>query len=90
MGIAFAIMTYGEATLVNILYTSRGIWTIALVWMVGHWFGNTEHTHGPKVMIRRLVGSGLILDCGEARGCEVVDYAGRGWPRKGARGTKIT
>ncbi len=61
MGIAFAIMTHGEATLVNILYTSRGIWTIALVWMVGNWFGNTEHTHGPKVMIRRLIGSGLIL-----------------------------
>jgi drug/metabolite transporter (DMT)-like permease len=61
MGIAFAIMTYGEATLVNILYTSRGIWTIAVVWMLGHWFGNTEHTHGRKVMFRRLIGSALIL-----------------------------
>jgi drug/metabolite transporter (DMT)-like permease len=61
MGIAFAIMTYGEATLVNILYTSRGIWTIAIVWMFGHWFGNMESTHGTKVMLRRLLGSGLIL-----------------------------
>ena len=61
LGIAFAIMSYGEATLVNILYTSRGIWTIAIVWICGPWFGNTERSHGSKVMIRRLVGSGLIL-----------------------------
>ena len=61
MGIAFAIMTHGEATLVNILYTSRGIWTIAIVWIFGHWFDNLERTHGAKVMTRRLVGSGLIL-----------------------------
>lgn len=61
IGIAFAIMTYGEATLINILYTSRGIWTIVLVWICGPWFGNTERSHGTSVMVRRLVGSGLIL-----------------------------
>lgn len=61
LGIAFAIMTYGQATLVNILYASRGLWTIVTVWLVGHWFGNTERSHGPTVLVRRLVGSVLIL-----------------------------
>jgi len=61
LGIAFTIMTYGEATLVNILYTSRGIWTVALVWLVGPWFGNAERSQGHSVMARRLVGAALIL-----------------------------
>ena len=61
LGIAFTIMTYGEATLVNILYTSRGVWTVALVWLFGPWFGNAERSQGHSVMARRLLGSALIL-----------------------------
>jgi drug/metabolite transporter (DMT)-like permease len=60
-GIAYAIMNFGQATLVNILYTSRGVWTIAIVWIFGHWFANAERTHGRAVMLRRLAGSALIL-----------------------------
>jgi drug/metabolite transporter (DMT)-like permease len=60
-GIAFAIMTYGEATLVNILYASRGLWTVLLVWGIGHWFENGERGLGRAVMLRRLAGAGLLV-----------------------------
>jgi drug/metabolite transporter (DMT)-like permease len=61
LGMAFAISTYGHATVVNIAYNSRGMWTILLVWTVGHWFGNTERDQGHGVMARRLVGAALLV-----------------------------
>lgn len=60
-GIAFAIMTFGEATIVNILYSSRGVWSVAVVWAIGHWFENEERGHGHAVMARRLLGSALLI-----------------------------
>lgn len=60
-GIAYAIMTFGEATLVNILYSTRGVWTVLTVWAVGPWFGNEERGHGHAVMGRRLAGAGLLV-----------------------------
>lgn len=60
-GVAVSIMTFGNATLVNILYSSRGLWTVLLVWLAGHWFGNEEREHGHGVMARRLLGAALLL-----------------------------
>jgi hypothetical protein len=60
-GIAYAIMTFGEATLVNILYATRGMWSVIAVWAIGHWFENEERGHGNAVMARRLVGSVLLV-----------------------------
>jgi hypothetical protein len=54
-------MTFGEATLVNILYATRGMWTVATVWTVGHWFGNDERGQGHAVMGRRLIGSAVLV-----------------------------
>jgi drug/metabolite transporter (DMT)-like permease len=59
-GVAWAIVTMG-ATTANVLYNSRGVWSVVLVWCVGHWFGNTERTRGRGVMLRRLAGSLLLL-----------------------------
>lgn len=59
-GIAWGIVYIG-ATTTNVLYNSRGVWSVVLVWTIGHWFGNTESTHGRAVMIRRLCGSALLL-----------------------------
>lgn len=59
--IAFAIASHGGATLVNILYASRGVWAVALVWAVGPWFQNHERTQGHGIMARRLAGSALLL-----------------------------
>jgi drug/metabolite transporter (DMT)-like permease len=59
-GVAWSIMTIG-ATTTNVLYNSRGVWSVVLVWSIGHWFGNEERTQGRAVMLRRLFGSVLLL-----------------------------
>ena len=42
MGIAYCIAVYHEVTVTNVLYNTRGLWSVALVWVVGHWFANAE------------------------------------------------
>jgi drug/metabolite transporter (DMT)-like permease len=59
-GIAWSIVTIG-ATSTNVLYNSRGLWSVILVWTVGSWFGNAERSRGRAVMFRRLGGSLLLL-----------------------------
>ncbi len=60
-GIAYSIAVFKEVTLTNILYNTRGIWSVLLVWAAGHWFSNTERALGNAVMGRRLAGAGLLL-----------------------------
>jgi drug/metabolite transporter (DMT)-like permease len=60
-GIAFSIALFKEVTLTNVLYTTRGIWSVLLVWSIGSWFGNTEKAVGSSVMIQRLLGATLLL-----------------------------
>lgn len=63
-GICFTIpiAIMGKATVVNILYSSRGLWSIGLVWLVGHWFSNKEaSTVGKTVMLQRLTGALLLF-----------------------------
>ena len=46
----------------NVVYATRGIWSVALVWCIGHWLRNTElHTAGPRAMAIRSLGAALIL-----------------------------
>jgi drug/metabolite transporter (DMT)-like permease len=59
-GVAWAIFTIG-ATSANVLYNSRGLWSVVLVWTIGSWFGNAERGHGRVVMLRRCAGSLLLL-----------------------------
>ena len=59
-GVSWGIVFIG-ATTTNVLYNSRGMWSVVLVWTVGHWFGNVERTRGRAVMLRRLAGSLLLL-----------------------------
>jgi len=61
LGMAYAISTYGHVTTINIMYSSRGLWSIALVWALGHWFGNTEREQGTRAMVLRLCGAGLLV-----------------------------
>jgi len=56
-----AMGLFGKVVEANIIYSSRGIWSVVLVWYVGHWFGNIERDSGGGVIIRRLAGSALIL-----------------------------
>lgn len=52
---------YGRATSSNIIYSSRGLMSLFLVLMLGHWFYSQEQKLGWKVKATRMVGAVLIL-----------------------------
>ncbi len=54
------IALYGQATTANVLYSARGMWSVVIVWLIGHWFGNREQSLGRGILISRLVGAGLM------------------------------
>jgi hypothetical protein len=56
-----ALAVFGKATNANIIYASRGLLSVLLVWMIGHWFQNAEQHLGPKVMRWRLIGTLLMM-----------------------------
>jgi hypothetical protein len=56
-----ALATYSKATVINILYSARGLWSVLAVWGVGHWFANREREVGPAVLRSRLIGAALLL-----------------------------
>lgn len=60
VGMALAIAFHGRATAVNILYSSRGLWSVLLVWVAGSLFANIEGKAGKRIMQRRLVGATLL------------------------------
>jgi drug/metabolite transporter (DMT)-like permease len=51
---------FGDATAMNVVYSARGIWSVAAVWFVGHWFANTEAQLGGGVLRWRLAGAVLL------------------------------
>lgn len=57
----YALTVYGQATAMNIIYSSRGVWSILLIILVGEWFTNDERSLGGRVMARRLVGAVMLL-----------------------------
>lgn len=56
---SFAI--FGHATRANILYSSRGLFSVLAVWFVGHWFANEERSAGSVVLRWRLAGALLMM-----------------------------
>ncbi|HYE17342.1 MAG TPA: DMT family transporter [Tepidisphaeraceae bacterium] len=52
---------YPDTTRINVVYNSRGLWSVIAVWLVGHWWGNTERHAGHGVMLRRIIGAALLL-----------------------------
>ncbi len=59
MGLA---LTFRDPTRANILYSTRGLWSLILIWAVGRWFANNERqTAGSQVMAWRFIGGLLIL-----------------------------
>lgn len=51
----------GHATSANVVYASRGLLSVGMVWMIGHWFGNDERNLGASVMRWRMVGAAMML-----------------------------
>ena len=59
--IVFAIAKYQKAPEINVVYASRGLWSILLVWLVGHWFASKEATDAKSVLGWRFAGAALML-----------------------------
>lgn len=57
----YAVGAFGDATVMNIVYSSRGLWSVVAVWLVGHWFANEEQALAPAILRSRLAGAALIL-----------------------------
>ncbi|MDB6135987.1 MAG: hypothetical protein JWM59_4230 [Verrucomicrobiales bacterium] len=61
MAMAMGLAWFNDPAGMNILYGTRGLWSLVLVWFAGRWFGNTERHTAQGVMGLRLAGSLLIL-----------------------------
>lgn len=59
--LAVTFGVFGDATAVNIVFSSRGLMSVVLVWLAGHWFTSAEQHLGRKVLTRRLCGAGLLV-----------------------------
>jgi drug/metabolite transporter (DMT)-like permease len=55
------ISIYRQATSANVLYSSRGLWSVVAVWGIGHWFTNREQHLGARVLVWRFVGAILLM-----------------------------
>lgn len=51
---------FGDATAMNVVYSARGVWSVAAVWLIGHWFANTEAQLGGSVLRWRFAGAALM------------------------------
>jgi drug/metabolite transporter (DMT)-like permease len=61
-GMAYTLGTHGRATAANILYSTRGLWSVLAVGLLGAWLGTADERALPRgVFRRRLIGSGLML-----------------------------
>lgn len=59
--ITSVIALYGKAALVNVVFSSRGLWNFVFIWYGGHWFANREREAGGRIMASRLIGAGLMF-----------------------------
>ena len=53
--------TFTKAALINLIFNSRCVASVAFVWLAGRWFRNAEARAGRHAMLRRLAGSALML-----------------------------
>jgi len=60
-GIVLALIIVGSATVVNIVYSARGLFSVLVVWSVGHWFVSEERHLARGVLGLRLVGAALMV-----------------------------
>lgn len=60
-GVVLAVVLVGSATAVNIIYSVRGLFSVLLVWLIGHWFANDEKHLGGRVLRLRFTGAALMV-----------------------------
>jgi hypothetical protein len=52
---------WGQAAATNVVYSSRGLWSVVLVWLFGHWVKSREQHLGRDVLVGRLAGAVLMM-----------------------------
>ena len=56
----WAIGRYVDAPRLNVVYGSRGIWSVLIVWLLGAFLGARERISGARVLLQRLFGAAII------------------------------
>jgi hypothetical protein len=56
-----SVSIYRQVTAANVLYSSRGLWSVVAVWAIGHWFENREQHLGARVLVWRFIGAILLM-----------------------------
>jgi drug/metabolite transporter (DMT)-like permease len=60
MSISYALGRFGDATRVNIVYSLRGLWSVALAWLLARLATSPEENHSPRTLAIRLLGAVLL------------------------------
>ena len=60
MLISFTLSAFGDATRVNVMYATRGIWSVTLAWIVARQWGGSEASVPYRWMLIRLCGAILL------------------------------
>jgi drug/metabolite transporter (DMT)-like permease len=55
------VATKGHAASINVVYSSRGLWSVLLVWWLGHWVQSREQRLERSVLASRLAGATLMI-----------------------------
>lgn len=59
--LVFAMGFFKIAAAANIIYSTRGIWSIVIIWFAGKFIGSDERSIGATQMLKRLAGASLML-----------------------------
>lgn len=59
--VAISVVGFDNATGVNVVYSSRGLWSVLLIWWIGHRFRAPENDHLPRVFYIRFAGAALMM-----------------------------
>jgi drug/metabolite transporter (DMT)-like permease len=61
VAMGFALSRYGNATAINIVFSSRGIWSVIFAFWFGKFLDSNEQFLGKRDFFERLIGSAMIL-----------------------------
>jgi len=61
MAFASAVAYFGEATASNVVYSSRGLWSVVAVAFIGRWFHSSEKHLDASVLRWRFAGAALMF-----------------------------
>lgn len=60
MSMSYSLGQFGDAARINIVYALRGLWAVALAWLLARAFGGAEAQHSFAIMLLRFAGAVLL------------------------------